>query len=214
MASRAGRESKTGRDPGIGRSRPAPWWPPSATRGSSSGRQLAAWLGLVPGSIPAGQAHAAGHRQAGDVYLRTLLIHGARAVVRVTERRVDATDGWLKRLLGRRNQNVAAVAFGQQECPHRLGAAWRAIERSGPMTCRRQSAYQSIRAHKRIIPGRFVPTIAPGNHDVMADQVQTAIDSPGIHHGTSFRKSDRASIGVDSIRDRGVPHSKSRMYGR
>ena len=32
----------------------------------------------------------------------------------MTERRVDATDGWLKRLLGRRNQNVAAMALANK----------------------------------------------------------------------------------------------------
>ena len=42
------------------------------------------------------------------MYLRTLLIHGARSVVQVAERK--QTDGWLKRLVNRRNRNVAAVA--------------------------------------------------------------------------------------------------------
>lgn len=50
----------------------------------------------------------------GDVYLRTLLIHGARAVVRVAERRADPADRWLKRLLDRRNKNIAAVALANK----------------------------------------------------------------------------------------------------
>ena len=49
----------------------------------------------------------------GDAYLRTLLIHGARAVVRVAERQAQ-TDTWLKRLLGRRHKNVAAVALANK----------------------------------------------------------------------------------------------------
>jgi transposase len=50
----------------------------------------------------------------GDTYLRTLLIHGARAVIRVTERKVDQTDSWLVRLIDRRNRNVAAVALANK----------------------------------------------------------------------------------------------------
>ena len=47
----------------------------------------------------------------GDVYLRTLLIHGARAVITHIERKPDHADEWLKKLLARRNKNVAAVAL-------------------------------------------------------------------------------------------------------
>ena len=50
----------------------------------------------------------------GDAYLRTLLIHGARAVIRVSERKVQAADQWLQRLLGRRPKNVAAVALANK----------------------------------------------------------------------------------------------------
>jgi transposase len=48
----------------------------------------------------------------GDVYLRTLLIHGARSVIRHVENKEG--DGWLKRLLGRRNKNIAAVALANK----------------------------------------------------------------------------------------------------
>jgi len=47
----------------------------------------------------------------GDTYLRTLLIHGACAVIRIAERRADHTQDWIPRLLSRRNKNVAAVAL-------------------------------------------------------------------------------------------------------
>ena len=46
----------------------------------------------------------------GDVYLRTLLIHGARAVLRVTAHRNDAKSRWAESLR-RRPDNVAAVAL-------------------------------------------------------------------------------------------------------
>ncbi len=50
----------------------------------------------------------------GDCYLRTLLIHGARAVIRVVERRAGPTAGWLRHLVQRRNKNVAAVALANK----------------------------------------------------------------------------------------------------
>jgi transposase len=77
-----------------------------------NGRQFAAWLGLTP------RQHSTGGKQRlgamtkhGDVYLRTLLIHGARAVMRVTSNRSDAKSRWAESLRGRRPDNVAAVAL-------------------------------------------------------------------------------------------------------
>ncbi|MHB8699283.1 MAG: transposase [Sulfuricaulis sp.] len=70
-----------------------------------NGRQLTAWLVLVPpAALEWRQADAARHQQRGDAYLRTLLIHGAHAVVRVAECQTG-TDNWLKRLLVRRNNS-------------------------------------------------------------------------------------------------------------
>ena len=78
----------------------------------ADGRQLAAWLGLVP------RQHSSGGKQTllgiskrGDTYLRTLLIHGARAVIRVAERKTDHMASWLAGLMGRRNKNVATAPF-------------------------------------------------------------------------------------------------------
>jgi transposase len=80
-----------------------------------NGRQLAAWLGMVP------RQHSSGGKQTllgiskrGDCYLRTLLIHGARAVIRVSERKIDQADGWLTRIVARRNKNVATVALANK----------------------------------------------------------------------------------------------------
>ena len=47
----------------------------------------------------------------GDVYLRTLLIHGTRAVLRIIPKRTDAKSRWIERLRHRRPDNVAAVAL-------------------------------------------------------------------------------------------------------
>jgi transposase len=80
-----------------------------------NGRQVAAWLGLVPRQDSSGgKTRLLGISKHGDVYLRTLLIHGARAVLRHLEHRAHRTDDWLRRLLARRNKNVAAVALANK----------------------------------------------------------------------------------------------------
>jgi transposase len=50
----------------------------------------------------------------GDTYLRTLLIHGARAVLLSLKRHGGAAEGWLARLAARRNPNIAAVALANK----------------------------------------------------------------------------------------------------
>ncbi|CAD6563492.1 IS110 family transposase [Paraburkholderia sabiae] len=83
-------------------------------KGFTSGRQLAAWLGLVPKQNSSGGKNILlGISKRGDTYLRTLLIHGARAVIRAVQRRNDQ-EGWLPRLLQRRNPNVVAVALANK----------------------------------------------------------------------------------------------------
>lgn len=78
-----------------------------------NGRQLAAWLGIVPRQhSTGGKATLLGISKRGDIYLRTLLIHGARAVVRVAERKPG--ESWLNKLLSRRNKNVVAVALANK----------------------------------------------------------------------------------------------------
>lgn len=89
-----------------------------ATVGSATefknGRQLAAWLGLVPKQHSSGgKQNLLGISKRGDAYLRTLLIHGARAVVRFAETKVEPNQ-WLCQLMGRRNKNIAAVALANK----------------------------------------------------------------------------------------------------
>ena len=79
-----------------------------------NGRQLAAWLGIVPRQhSTGGKATLLGISKRGDSYLRTLLIHGARAVIRMAERKLQP-DPWLQKLVARRNKNVAAVALANK----------------------------------------------------------------------------------------------------
>lgn len=83
-------------------------------RNFKNGRQLAAWLGIVPKQrSTGGKSTLLGISKRGDTYLRTLLIHGARAVIRMAERKPE-TDTWLKKLLARRNKNVATVALANK----------------------------------------------------------------------------------------------------
>jgi transposase len=83
-------------------------------RNFANGRQLAAWLGLVPRQhSTGGKSHLLGISKRGDRYLRTLLIHGTRAVIRQAERKINA-QGWLARLLARRNKNVVTVALANK----------------------------------------------------------------------------------------------------
>jgi transposase len=81
----------------------------------ASSRQMAAWLGLVPRQHSSGgKAKLQGMSKRGDVYLRTLLIHGARAVLRHAARRPAAERLWHVQLMRRRNKNVAAVALAHK----------------------------------------------------------------------------------------------------
>lgn len=84
-------------------------------RSFDSGRQLSAWLGLVPRqSSSGGKPLLLGMSKRGDVYLRTLLIHGARSVILAAQRKATTADTWLGSLLRRRHLNVAAVALANK----------------------------------------------------------------------------------------------------
>ena len=76
-----------------------------------SGREFAAWLGLVPRhSGTGGRVRMLGISKRGDTYLRTLLIHGARTVLT----RMKAPPQWQLRLASRRPRNVVTVALANK----------------------------------------------------------------------------------------------------
>lgn len=84
-------------------------------RGFSSGRHLAAWLGLVPRQhTTGGQPRLLGISKRGDRYLRTLLIHGARAALRGAQKRDDRCSRWALALEQRRGRNIAIVALANK----------------------------------------------------------------------------------------------------
>ncbi len=79
-----------------------------------NGKQLSAWFGLVPKQRSSGgKQKLLGISKRGDTYLRTLLIHGARAVVRFAENKAES-ESWLRKLIIRRNKNIAAVALANK----------------------------------------------------------------------------------------------------
>jgi transposase len=79
------------------------------------GRDLAAWLGLTPRQHSSGgKDRLLGISKRGDAYLRTLLIHGARSVLRVSGEKDDLRSRWLQSLCSRRNKNIAAVALANK----------------------------------------------------------------------------------------------------
>ena len=80
-----------------------------------NGRHLAAWLGLVPRQYSSGgKERLGGISKRGSRYVRTLLIHGARAVVQRAGRRTDPQGRWLCALTHRKGTNVAAVALANK----------------------------------------------------------------------------------------------------
>ena len=97
-------------------SRPVHWLRLSVdAKQFENGRQLAAWLGLVPKQHSSGgKPTLLGISKRGDIYLRTLLIHGARAVLRVAERKTEYAGSWLAGVMERRNHNVTVVALANK----------------------------------------------------------------------------------------------------
>ncbi|MER8480914.1 IS110 family transposase [Mesorhizobium sp. M1163] len=92
-----------------------------------SARHFAAWLGLTPRIQPSGGKERIGRiSKGGDRYLRTLLIHGARAVVGTMFRKNVKPRPWLAALVGRRPANIAATAVA-----HKTGRAlWAMLTRA------------------------------------------------------------------------------------
>lgn len=79
-------------------------------RNFKNGRELAAWLGLVPRQHSSGgKPTLLGISKRGDVYLRTLLIHGARSLAYSLSKKAPP-EHWLCKLIHRRGANVAVVA--------------------------------------------------------------------------------------------------------
>lgn len=79
------------------------------------GRDLSAWMGIVPGQYSTGgKTKLLGISKRGNKYLRRLFVQGARSVLQHREKQVPALSRWLGGLLGRTHQNVVIVALANK----------------------------------------------------------------------------------------------------
>lgn len=91
-----------------------------------NGREMAAWLGLVPRQhSTGGKTKLLGISKRGDTYLRKLLIHGARATLRFAPRKHDRRSRWVTGLMERKHVNVTAVALANKN----VRTAWALLTR-------------------------------------------------------------------------------------
>ena len=91
-----------------------------------NGRQLSAWLGLVPGQYSSGGKARLGRiTKAGDAYLRSLLVLGARAMLNAAAGKADGISRWAVQLAERRGYWKAVVAIAAKNA--RL--AWAVLSR-------------------------------------------------------------------------------------
>jgi transposase len=80
-----------------------------------NGRQMSAWMGLVPRQhTTGGKPRLLGISKRGDKHLRALVIHGARAVVRHAGKKTDPLSRWIQRLQARHDTNVVVVALANK----------------------------------------------------------------------------------------------------
>lgn len=92
-----------------------------------NGRQLAAFLGLVPRQHSSGgKTRLLGIHKRGDSYLRGLLVHGARSVLRTAKHKPDERSRWLMNLSTRRHRNIATVAQANKT----VRMAWAVLARA------------------------------------------------------------------------------------
>lgn len=83
-----------------------------------NGRELGAWLGLVPKQHSSGNKIVLGSiTKRGDCYVRKLLVHGARSIVKICEHKVDKKSQWVFDKKQRLGFNKAAVALANKNAP-------------------------------------------------------------------------------------------------
>jgi len=81
----------------------------------STGREMAASFGLTPKqNSSGGKERLLGISKRGDTYLRSLLVHGARAVIRTAQSKTDRLSTWVMRIATTRHPNIAAVALANK----------------------------------------------------------------------------------------------------
>lgn len=84
-------------------------------RDFKNGRQFAAWIGLTPRQYSTGGVQRLGRiTRRGDVYLRTLLVHGARSALKHTPDNKDRKSRWAEQLKQSKSWNKTAVALANK----------------------------------------------------------------------------------------------------
>jgi transposase len=90
------------------------------------GRQVSAWLGLVPRQHgTGGKVRLYGMTKSGDRYLRTMMLHGARAAIRWSRGKDTPLGRWINPLIERRGFNKAVVALANKNAR----IAWHIVAR-------------------------------------------------------------------------------------
>jgi transposase len=90
------------------------------------GRQFAAWLGLTPGQYSSGGKSRLGRiTKAGDSYLRSLLVLGARAVLAAAGNKSDPISRWARSVAERRGYWRAVIAIAAKNAR----MAWAVLKR-------------------------------------------------------------------------------------
>ena len=98
-------------------------------RDFDNGRHMAAWLGLVPRQHSSGdRTQLFGISKRGDQQLRTLIVHGARAVVRTAARKSDPKSAWVNSLRERRGFNKTVIAVANKNAR----IMWAVLRREEP----------------------------------------------------------------------------------
>ena len=81
----------------------------------ASGREMAASFGLTPKqNNSGGKERLLGISKRGDAYLRSLLVHGAQAVIRTAQAKTDRLSIWVVRIATACHPNIAAVALANK----------------------------------------------------------------------------------------------------
>jgi transposase len=102
-----------------------------------NGRQFAAWLGLVPRQYSSGGKQVLGRiTKHGDIYLRTLLVHGARSALIALAKRNDALAGWAAALTARRGFKRACVAMAAKNAR----VIWALLPKGEPLRLQQMAA--------------------------------------------------------------------------
>ena len=157
-------------------------------------------------NIPAAGAICCWALASGDRYLRTLLIHGARAAIRVVERRRDPRSLALSRLKARRGSNVAAVALAN----HNARVLWALLTKGEDYRPRAAQMAESGVEENR---NDFLPEVAKAVSKMMANRSDRRLPSlfmTETHEVAYLMRRRRA----DSIRARAIfkAQSKGRIY--